>query len=114
MLWWGWQQVVTASALAALVLVAAVAFRGGMSQAPVSPAPAAGITAFPPAVDEIAFDDDPALVALAELTADLDWEAAAEAGLAPPAGAVDRIVTALNDEERLELQRLLEEALSGA
>ena len=60
--------------------------------------------------------DDPSVTVLAELTADLDWDAASEAGLAPRAGAVDDAVTSLSGEERDELQRLLQEALrpSGA
>jgi hypothetical protein len=63
-----------------------------------------------------AFDEDPALTLLADLSAGMDWDAAAEAGLVPADGAVDGIVLALSDEERVELHRLLQEALakSGA
>jgi anti-sigma-K factor RskA len=62
----------------------------------------------------LAFDDDPALTLLADLSAGLDWEAAAEAGLVPADGAVDGVVLTLSDEERLELHRLLEEALAAS
>jgi hypothetical protein len=58
------------------------------------------------------FDDDPALTLLADLSAGMDWDAAAEAGLVPADGAVDGIVLALSDEERVELHRLLQEALA--
>ena len=61
-----------------------------------------------------AFDEDPALTLLADLSAGMDWEAAAEAGLVPAEGAVDGIVLALSDEERLELHRLLQEALAAS
>jgi hypothetical protein len=55
--------------------------------------------------------DDPSLTLLADLTSDLDWDAASEAGLALPTGAVDDVVTSLNGGERRELHRLLQEAL---
>lgn len=61
-----------------------------------------------------AFDDDAALSLLAELTSGMDWEATAEAGLVPAVGAVDSVVLALSVEERLELHRLLQEALGGS
>ncbi len=55
--------------------------------------------------------DDPSLTLLADLTSDLDWDTASEAGLAPPTGAVDDVVTSLSGGERRELHRLLQEAL---
>ena len=61
-----------------------------------------------------AFDEDPALTLLADLSAGMDWEAAAEAGLVPTEGAVDGVVLALSDEERIELHRLLQEALAAS
>ena len=56
--------------------------------------------------------DDPSLSVLADLTSDLDWDTATEAGLTLKPGAVDDLVTALNDEERQELRRLLREELA--
>ena len=47
---------------------------------------------------------------MTDLAADLDWDAAAEAGLMPAAGAVDRAIVDLTADERRELQRLLQEA----
>ncbi len=44
----------------------------------------------------------------------MDWEATAEAGLVPAVGAVDSVVLALSVEERVELHRLLQEALAGS
>ena len=55
--------------------------------------------------------DDPSLTLLADLTSDLDWDAASEVGLAPRDGAVEDVVPSLSSEERRELQRLLQEAL---
>jgi hypothetical protein len=55
--------------------------------------------------------NDPSFTLLADLTSDLDWDTASEAGLAPSTGAVDDVVTSLSGGERRELQRLLQEAL---
>jgi hypothetical protein len=55
--------------------------------------------------------DDPSFTLLADLTSDLDWDTANEAGLALPTGAVDDVVTSLSGGERRELHRLLQEAL---
>jgi len=60
-----------------------------------------------------AFDDDPALALLADLSVGLDWDAASEAGLVPSAGTVDRVVFTLSVDERVELHRLLQEALAA-
>jgi hypothetical protein len=61
-----------------------------------------------------AFDDDPALALLADLSSGLDWDAALEAGLVPVDGTVDSVVFAMSVEERVELHRLLQEALAKA
>ena len=60
--------------------------------------------------------DDASLSVLADLTSDLDWDTATEAGFSLRAGAVDDLVSALTTEERQELGRLLQEELahSGA
>jgi hypothetical protein len=66
-----------------------------------------------PAADSVgAAVDDPSWDLMTNLAADLDWEAAAEAGLTPSAGGVDRAIFDLNADERRELQRLLQEELS--
>ena len=64
--------------------------------------------------DVRAFDDDPALALLADLSVGLDWDAASEAGLVPSVGTVDRVVFTLSVDERVELHRLLQEALARA
>jgi hypothetical protein len=107
--WWSWRWVVTGGAV--LVLALTVALRPGSV---FNSSPASTTSAPPAAVEDIAFDDDEAMLALAELTADLDWDSAIEAGLSPPAGAADRAVAALSEDERLELQKILQEALSNS
>jgi hypothetical protein len=110
----GWWRI---AAAAAAVIVLAVLFGPALRRAP-APATADAPPAAP--VDLLrsdvvsAFDEDPALTLLADLTSEMDWEAAAEAGLVPAEGAVDRVVFALSAEERVELHRLLEEALAGS
>ena len=108
--WWRWAAAV--AAVGALVFVIR----------PLVPLSTRGIPGTPSAVSADltprnnlrAFDDDPALALLADLSAGLDWEAAAEAGLVPARDAVDSVVFDLSDEERVELHRLLKEALAGA
>jgi hypothetical protein len=56
--------------------------------------------------------DDPSLVLFADLTEQMDPEAVIETEWSSHAGAADEVVASLSDDERLELQRLLEEALA--
>lgn len=56
--------------------------------------------------------DDPSLALFADLTEQMDPEAVIEADWSSHAGAADEVVASLSDDERLELQRLLEEALA--
>ena len=60
--------------------------------------------------------DDPSLALVAELTEQLEPDAATETGLSNHVGGIDEAVGELSDSERVELQRLLKEALgrSGA
>jgi hypothetical protein len=111
--WWGVPQFgLAAAAVAIVVLAAGSVFRqGGAPAAPGEP-PMAVVEA--PLADAVSFDDDPALALLADLSAGIDWEAASEAGLTPAPGTADRVVMALTVDERLELQRILEEALAAA
>ena len=55
--------------------------------------------------------DDPSLSLVADLSADMDWDARVEAGLFTRAGGADRALAELTDSERQELHRLLKEAL---
>lgn len=113
--WRAWCFALTATAVAGLVLIVAATLRRESSPAGSrEPVPA---FVEHRAVDEfILFEDDPALTLLADLSSDLDWDTASEAGLAPSHGTVDQAVLALEPKARLELQRILEEALlaSGA
>jgi hypothetical protein len=110
---WSWR--LAAAAAAAVILLTVVV--GPALRAPMQP----GTDALPAGSadpwrsgDVSAFDDDRALALLVDLTAEMDWDTAAEAGLVPAEGAVDRVVFALSAEERVELHRLLQEALAGS
>ena len=100
-----------AAAVAVLVLALGVALRRG---APASETTTAVALPEPAIVESLAaIDEDPALALLADLSTELDWDAASEAGLVPAHGAVDNVLVALTGEERDELRRILEEALSA-
>src|SRR5262249_10195466 len=58
--------------------------------------------------------DEPSLNLVADLASDLDWDAAVEAGLSAPPVSVDRALADLSDGERVELQRLLRQELTGS
>ena len=49
---------------------------------------------------------------LANLAGSLDWDSVAEAGISTDVGAADGALTDLNDAERIELRRLLREAMA--
>ena len=109
-----WRVTIPVGALAALLLAAAVMFRPGLDPSTaIETTAGSGITDMASdAIDLVPLAEDPSLSLLADLTSDLDWDAATEAGLASRAGALDYLVTALSTDERVELQRLLQEALS--
>lgn len=111
--WPSWRAMVPIGALAMLALTAALMLRPARETSNTADA-SAGSEISDTAADagDLAqLTDDPSLTLLADLTSDLDWDAASEAGLAPRAGAVDDVVPSLSSEERRELQRLLQEAL---
>jgi hypothetical protein len=56
--------------------------------------------------------DDPSLSLMANLAADLDWDAASEAGLTTHVGVDNDAVTELTDGERLALNQLLKGELA--
>ena len=82
---------------------------------PLAPAPPSTTGAATDLFNDPASDDDLSLTLVASLTADLDLDAAGEAGLAPH-GSAEHAVTHMNDDELRELRRLLKEQLapSGA
>jgi anti-sigma-K factor RskA len=115
--WWPtfaspWRAVLVSAAAVVLVLAVGMAVRRPVS-APETPT---AVAVPEPAIVEslVAIDDDPALALLADLSTELDWDAASEAGLVPAHGTVDNVLVALTGEERNELQRILEEALAAA
>ena len=115
--WWpafasSWRMAIPAAA--AIVLVLAVGF--AVRRPAPAPDSTPAVIVQPPAIVEspLTIDEDSALALLAELSTDLDWDAASEAGLLPARGSVDNVLAALTGEERHELQRILEEALSAS
>jgi predicted anti-sigma-YlaC factor YlaD len=112
--WWpSWRAIVPIGALAMLALAAALMVRPA-HESSIAANVAAGTEITDTAADagDLAqMADDPSLTLLGDLTSDLDWDGASEAGLAPGTDAVDEVVTSLSSGERRELHRLLQEAL---
>lgn len=109
---WKWQTLASAVAVAAVIMAVAVNRRSSPetsavhSPAATEPAVAATLGDLTPSVD-----DDPSLSFIADLAGDLDWDDAVEAGLTSGAGAVDRVVQDMSDDERRELRRVLQEEM---
>jgi len=62
--------------------------------------------------DVVPVVEDPSLLLVADLAADLDWEAAWEAGLTDHVGVGDAALSQLTSVERGELRQLLQGELS--
>lgn len=114
--WPSWRVVAPIGALVMLALTAALMLRPAHeSSTAANTAAGSEITGTAADAGDLAqLTDDPSLTLLADLTSDLDWDAASEAGLAPRTGAVDDAVVSLSSGERRELHRLLQEALRPA
>ena len=118
---WTWRRVVIpAVSIATAVLAVAITLNRG-NTGPVAaplpamvPAPAAPVASVELLVDPQAANDT-ALTLVADLSSDMDFESAREAGLAAR-GSAEHAVTHLTGSELRELQRLLQEELarSGA
>jgi hypothetical protein len=106
--WWRPRVLVPISAsVAVAVLVVGLLLNARVAR---PTAPAASVA--PPSEEETLGDvSDPPLSLVADLTQDMDWEAAHDAGLAPH-GSAEHAVTHLSDGELRELQRLLQEELA--
>ena len=110
--WWpSWRAIVPIGAVAMLALTAALMVRPAHESSTASNVAAEITDTAADAGDLAQIADDPSLTLLGDLTSDLDWDAASEAGLAPGTDAVDDVVTSLSSGERRELHRLLQEAL---
>ena len=109
--WMSWRLLAPFGALAAIALAAAITLgtRGAQPASTGDSTPTVADAATDPGG---AVADDPSLSLIADLASDLDWDAAAEAGLTAVGGTVDRAVLELTPEERVELRRILKEELS--
>ncbi|SRR5712692_1074333 len=99
-------------AIAVLVVAAVVTMRftGTTPVSGVAPPPAIAEAGSIGEPEKLA--NDPSLELVADLAADVDWDAASEAGITPRPSAVDRAVNQLTEAERRELERLLKETLA--
>ena len=123
--WWRvWSSprvLIPGSAVAVLIVIITVLTNTPVP-APEVPAPTetarTTVTPSPPTLgfdlfsDAVNDPDDASLTLVADLTADLGWDAAADAGLTPP-GSAEYAVTHLNTAELQELRRLLQQAMVG-
>jgi hypothetical protein len=62
----------------------------------------------------LSLSDDPSLSLIVDLAGGLEWDDAAEAGLTVRGDGVEQAVRDLSDEERVELRRVLREAIDDA
>jgi len=115
---WAWPRLALPLAAVAMAGVALVIMLNtGRVTPPVIAPPAPQVAVAPVELlsDPQSGGDDTALTLVAQLSSDMDFDAAREAGLAAR-GSAEHAVTHLNGEELRELQRLLQEELarSGA
>ena len=111
---WSWNVAGLAAAAAAAVIVAVLVRPLGPATpvATTSSAPAA-VASSAPAEPLAPLADDESIALVADLASELDWDGVSEMGLAAEGGAA-RAVAELDEGERVELQRLLAEALGPA
>ena len=109
-----WRWLYPAAVAASVALIALVTLIGGRPRSAVIPASNGSIAIDSAAGsdDVLSLADDPSLIFIADMASDIDFDAAAEAGLTDTSGAVDRAVLALTPDERIELQRVLKEEMS--
>jgi hypothetical protein len=106
-----WRFVMSGVALAAVIVAAVVSFRApsGVRSDPFAGQPDESSMN---AADAVSLVNDPSLSLMADLAEDLDLDAVAEAGLTTTAGALDRVVFEMSADERLELQRILQQEMA--
>ena len=61
----------------------------------------------------VPLSDDPSLSLIVDLAGDVEWDATAEAGLSVRGDIVERAVRDLSDDERVELKRMLNDAIAN-
>lgn len=114
---WSWTSVgLFGAAVATLALVAFLQLPRSGSQATsvsVVSANAAAASAFVADAEPVALPDDESIGLMADLASGLDWDDVAELGLTTD-GLADRATSEMTADERVELQRLLHEALTPA
>jgi hypothetical protein len=112
--WRSWRIAVAAGAFAVIVLAAAIVLRAPNTPAGDTTTASATIPATNVPIENLAADDgDAALQLIADLSSDLDWEAASQAGLMPRSGWVDTVLSELNESERSALERLVREEIAA-
>jgi hypothetical protein len=111
---WSWLRLTPlwAGALAAVVLTIVIVTSGGRPGQPVSAPAGPAASAAGPLDVSLSPGDDPSLSLMADLAADLDWDAASEAGLTTHVGVDNDAVTELTDGERWALNQLLKGELA--
>jgi len=105
---WSWG---LAAAISAVVIAMAVSSTVRTPEV-IPPAPFSVASELGADVVSAAAVDDPSFSLLGDLADGLDWDTAAEAGISMAVGAADGAVVDLNNEERVELQRLLREEMA--
>ena len=121
-----WRWTASAAGVAVLVVAATVTFNR-TADAPVRPSVDAEtdyavMTAHAPGTDvkdvedvanaaDVIAAEQASLTLLADLAGDLSWDDASEAGLMMRRGTVERAISELTAEERIELQRILQAEL---
>jgi hypothetical protein len=114
--WMSWKLVASTATLAAVAVAGIIALRG---PSPATPAPDGSTSGAPIAIEASAAEDltpladDPSLSLIGDLAGDLDWELAIEAGLTTGTGPVERLLFEMSVDERLELQRILQQELAA-
>ena len=114
---WSWPRVVvplSAAAFAAIIIAAVLGTRPGVPPAPPAASPSSQASAGLdlPLFEPLDPSTDPSLSLVADLTAELDWDAASGMELTTHAGGSDEAVGELTKGELGELQRLLKEELA--
>ena len=108
--WRAWAMAGVAAAVAISIYVTAPRTLAPSSP-PTSGARSAAVVSAAP-LEPFGDADDPSLALFADLTEEIDPQAISETGWSSHVGAVDEVVASLTDDERVELQRLLDEELA--